>query len=163
VDGEHGRASQDVTPAMRARVLARDKHRCRVPGCRSAQNLEVHHIKHRKHGGSNRMYNLATLCGGHHALHHDGTLIIRGTADALEVSWLHDGPSDTPVDTFHVEIPAGKRNEVTAFQTDATLALKTLGFAKDMAARAVRDAIEHDAPTELESLIKAALKRCSTQ
>jgi hypothetical protein len=162
VDGEHGRARRTVSPATRKAVLARDKHRCRVPGCRSAQNLDVHHIEHLEHGGSNHKSNLLTLCGGHQMRHHEGTLIIRGTADALEVSWLHDGPSDTPVDTFHVEIPAGKPNEVTAFQTDATLALKGLGFTKDMAARAVREAIEHDAPHDLESLIKAALRRCGS-
>jgi Holliday junction resolvasome RuvABC DNA-binding subunit len=41
------------------------------------------------------------------------------------------------------------------------LALKTLGFTKDVARRAVGDAIRHDAPSDLESLIKAALKRCT--
>jgi hypothetical protein len=159
VDGEHGRASQTVPPAKRKEVLARDKHRCRVPGCRSAQNLEVHHIEHRKHGGSSHKSNLVTLCGGHHGLHHDGTLFIRGTADALEVSWLHD----EPVETFHVENLHENISKVATFQTDATLALKGLGFTKDIAARAVREAVEHDAPTNLESLIKAALRRCSTQ
>ena len=50
------------------------------------------------------------------------------------------------------------------FQSDAVLALKTLGFKKDVAARAVRDALEQDAPHDLEGLIKAALRRCgSTQ
>jgi hypothetical protein len=157
VDGEHGRASQTVTPAARKAVLARDKHRCRVPGCRSAQNLDVHHIKHRQHGGSNHKSNLVTLCGGHHARHHEGTLIIRGTADALEVIRL-----EPPVETFHVETPGENISEVATFRTDATLALKTLGFTKDEARRAVQDAIEHDAPKDLECLIKAALRRCST-
>lgn len=41
------------------------------------------------------------------------------------------------------------------------LALKTLGFTKDVARRAVREALEHDAPSDLESLIKAALRRCA--
>jgi Holliday junction resolvasome RuvABC DNA-binding subunit len=54
-------------------------------------------------------------------------------------------------------------NEVTVFQTDAVLALKTLGFKKDAAARAVREAIEHDASHDLEGLIKAALRRCDTR
>ena len=44
------------------------------------------------------------------------------------------------------------------FQTDAVLALKTLGFTKDVARRAVGDALEHDAPSDLESLVKAALQ-----
>ena len=41
VDAPRARAVQSVTPALREYVLARDKHRCRVPGCRSAQNLEL--------------------------------------------------------------------------------------------------------------------------
>jgi hypothetical protein len=158
VDGERARAVQDVTPAMRAFVFARDKHRCRVPGCRSAQNLEVHHIKHREHGGSHEPSNMVTTCGGHHALYHQGKLIIRGTAEALEVIRL----DEEPVDTSHVESRHENISEVAGFQTDAVLALKTLGFKKDLASRAVREAIECDAPHDLESLIKAALRRCAT-
>jgi hypothetical protein len=158
VDGERARAVQDVTPATRTFVLARDRHRCRVPGCRSAQNIEIHHIVHREHGGSHEPVNLVCLCFGHHVAHHNGTLIIRGTADALEVIRF-----DEPVDAFHVEIPEEKENEVETFRTDAVLALKTLGFKKDVASRAVREAIECDAPRDLEGLIKAALRRCNTQ
>jgi hypothetical protein len=155
VDGERARAVQDVTPATRTFVFARDKHRCRVPGCRSARNIEVHHIVHREDGGSHEPSNLVCLCSGHHDAHHDGRLIVRGTADALEVVRL-----DEPVDTLHVESPHENISKVAAFQTDAILALKTLGFPKDVAARSVREAIEYDAPHDLESLIKAALRRC---
>jgi hypothetical protein len=126
-----------------------------VPGCRSARNLEIHHLEHRKDGGSHKPINLATICGGHHAAHHNGTLIIRGTADAIEVIRL-----DEPVDTLHVEDSEQNISEVATFQTDAVLALKALGFTKDVARRAVGEAIEHDAPADLESLIKAALRRC---
>ena len=128
VDGDRARAVQDVTPATRKFVFARDKHRCRVPGCRSARNLEVHHIVHREDGGSHEPSNLALLCVGHHDAHHNGTLIIRGTADALEVLRLDEGP----VDTSHVEIPPENISEVATLQTDAVLALKTLGFTKAM-------------------------------
>ena len=95
VDGERARAVQDVTPATRTFVFARDKHRCRVPRCRSARNLEIHHIVHREDGGSHEPSNLVCLCSGHHDAHHNGTLIIRGTADALEVLRLDEGPVDT--------------------------------------------------------------------
>ena len=47
VDGARVRAVQDVTPAVRKLALARDRHRCRVPGCRAAQNIDVHHVIHR--------------------------------------------------------------------------------------------------------------------
>jgi hypothetical protein len=156
VDDDRARAVQDVTPATRTVVFARDKHRCRVPGCRSARNIEVHHIVHREDGGSHEPCNLVCLCSGHHDAHHNGTLIVRGTADALEVVRL----DREPVETLHVETSEEKVSEVAVFQTDATIALKTLGFPKDVARRAVRDAIELDAPHDLESLIKAALKRC---
>jgi Holliday junction resolvasome RuvABC DNA-binding subunit len=101
---------------------------------------------------------MVTTCGGHHALYHQGKLIIRGTADALEVIRL----DEEPVDTSHVESRHENISEVAAFQTDAVLALKTLGFKKDLASRAVREAIECDEPHDLESLIKAALRRCGT-
>jgi hypothetical protein len=172
VDGERARAVQDITPALRAFVLARDKHRCCVPGCRSAQNLEVHHFKHRAHGGSHEPSNLGTLCGGHHALHHDGKLIIRGTPGALEVIRLDEeclaaettvrNGDGEPVDSFHVENSEEKISEVATFQADAVLALKTLGFPKDVARRAVHHALEQDAPRDLESLLKSALKRCGS-
>jgi Holliday junction resolvasome RuvABC DNA-binding subunit len=67
---------------------------------------------------------------------------------------------DEPVDTFHVENPRENVSEVAMFHADAVLALKTLGFKKDVAAAAVREAIECDAPGDLEGLIKAALRRC---
>jgi Holliday junction resolvasome RuvABC DNA-binding subunit len=53
-------------------------------------------------------------------------------------------------------------SEVATFQTDAVLALKTLGFTKEVAARAVREALERDESRDLEGLVKAALRRCST-
>jgi hypothetical protein len=157
VDGARARAVQDVTPATRKVVFARDQHRCRVPGCRSARNLEIHHLVHREDGGSHEPSNLVCLCWGHHNAHHDGTLIIRGTADALEVIRL----DEEPVDTSHVENSEQNGSEVATFQTDAVLALKTLGFTKDVARRAVCDAIEEDAPSDLESLLEAALRRCT--
>ena len=158
VDGERTKATQDVTPATRKFVFARDKHRCRVPGCRSARNIEVHHIVHREDGGSHEPSNLVCMCSGHHDAHHNGALIIRGTAEALEVIRL----DEEPVETFHVENADQKLSEVAVFQSDAVLALKTLGFKKDVAARAVRDALEQDAPHDLEGLIKAALRRCGS-
>jgi Holliday junction resolvasome RuvABC DNA-binding subunit len=68
---------------------------------------------------------------------------------------------DEPVDTFHVENSDENISEVAMFQTDAVLALKTLGFPKDVAARAVREALAYDAPHDLETLLEAALKRCA--
>jgi hypothetical protein len=79
------RAHQDVTPSVARFVRRRDGGRCRVPGCRSARGLEIHHIVHREHGGGHEAGNLILLCSSCHTAHHDGILTIRGTAAALEV------------------------------------------------------------------------------
>jgi hypothetical protein len=212
IDNGRSRAVQLVTPALRDFVFARDGHRCRVPGCRSARNLEVHHILHQVNGGSHDPSNLITLCSGHHAAHHDGKLIIRGTADALEVIRIDDEllaagapatrersllagapepvdhetaveiaagapvtgersllagapePVDLetaePVERFHVKFVAPNANEIAAMQSDATSALKHLGYRKEIAARAVHRATLEGAATDLETLIRAALQRC---
>lgn len=85
VDDEHARTVHTITPRKRKRIMARDGNRCRVPGCRSMRHLEVHHIQHREDGGTDDDENLATLCHGHHSLHHEGRLQIAGTASNLVV------------------------------------------------------------------------------
>jgi hypothetical protein len=79
------RAHQDVTPSVARFVRRRDGGRCRVPGCRSARGLEIHHIVHREHGGGHEAGNLILLCSSCHTAHHDGILQISGTATALTV------------------------------------------------------------------------------
>lgn len=74
------RATQDVPPRVRRMIFHRDGYRCRVPGCRSARFLEVHHIVHREQGGTHAPSNLTILCDGHHKQHHDGVLTIGGRA-----------------------------------------------------------------------------------
>jgi len=61
-----------IPPSVRAAVLARDRHRCATPGCRSAHFLEVHHVMPRGQGGANRAENLITLCGRCHRFVHEG-------------------------------------------------------------------------------------------
>jgi HNH endonuclease len=56
------RATSSVTPRMREQVFARDRHRCCVPGCRSARNLDVHHIIPQAKGGPHELWNLMLLC-----------------------------------------------------------------------------------------------------
>jgi hypothetical protein len=79
------RAHQDVTPSVARFVRRRDGGRCRIPGCRSARGLELHHIVHREHGGGHEAGNLILLCSSCHTAHHDGILEISGTATALAV------------------------------------------------------------------------------
>ncbi|MBK8167202.1 MAG: HNH endonuclease [bacterium] len=60
-----------IAPAVRARVLARDRHRCATPGCGSARFLEVHHVVPRSRGGTNDAANLVTLCSRCHGFVHE--------------------------------------------------------------------------------------------
>jgi hypothetical protein len=77
------RAWQEVPPATRRKVLHRDQGRCQVPGCRCYDNLDIHHIVHREHGGTNELSNLTVLCEAHHLCHHEGTLGIQRVGDQL--------------------------------------------------------------------------------
>ena len=83
--GTPERAHQDVPPSVARLVWRRDGGRCRVPGCRSARGIEIHHLVHRTDGGSHDASNLALLCSACHLAHHRGALTITGTADHLEV------------------------------------------------------------------------------
>jgi HNH endonuclease len=79
------RLTSSVTPRLRRQVFARDGYRCANPPCRSTRNLEIHHVEHQEHGGNHALRNITLMCGACHALHHDGLLVVRGTApDALE-------------------------------------------------------------------------------
>ena len=87
------RMTTTVTPRIREQVFARDHHRCTAPGCRSARNLEVHHIVEQAHGGTHELSNLCLLCSGHHAALHAGLLTIRGRAPhELELRWAYGPP-----------------------------------------------------------------------
>jgi hypothetical protein len=83
------RARQEISPATRRKVLHRDQERCRVPGCMSHTNLDVHHLEQLMYGGTNEMSNLMTLCEAHHLAHHDGTLVIERVGD--EVVFRREG------------------------------------------------------------------------
>ena len=70
------RARQEISEAMRRKVMHRDQERCQAPGCRAHNNLDVHHVVHIERGGTNEYSNLITLCEAHHLAHHAGTLVI---------------------------------------------------------------------------------------
>ncbi len=55
------------------RIFVRDGWRCRVPGCSSRRNMQVHHVIYRSHGGGNEDDNLAVLCAlcrARHKMHY---------------------------------------------------------------------------------------------
>src|SRR5689334_10188437 len=39
-------AARTIPAPMRRAVMARDHHRCRIPGCTNSQFVDVHHIDH---------------------------------------------------------------------------------------------------------------------
>jgi 5-methylcytosine-specific restriction endonuclease McrA len=145
-----GRARRAVPPALRRTVLARDRHGCRVPGCRNTHFVDVHHLQPRSEGGKNTLENLITLCTAHHRATHRGELIIEPTAQGL--SFQHaDGT------------PYGEAVTPSSIDTHAKIfgALRNLGF-REREARAVlvelrNDASLRHAPTEL--LLREALCR----
>ena len=55
---------------IRIKVKERDGYKC--VHCGSFINLEVHHIVHRKHGGTDELDNLKTLCCYCHLKEHKG-------------------------------------------------------------------------------------------
>ena len=65
------RATTTVTPRQREQVFARDCHRCKIPGCRSSRNLEVHHLVHQSHGGRHELWNLTLICSLCRARHNE--------------------------------------------------------------------------------------------
>ena len=99
------RSVQDVTPALRAKVMLRDHARCRVPGCRAAANIEVHHILPWSMGGAHTMENLIALCDGHHAAHHRGDITIEGPAETAVITNV----AAAAANILHVDIRSDDR------------------------------------------------------
>jgi 5-methylcytosine-specific restriction endonuclease McrA len=73
---------------MRKQILARDGNRCVVPGCRSARQLDAHHIIFRSLGGPHALWNLCALCSlcrARHNEHYAGCLVMPGRAATSSV------------------------------------------------------------------------------
>jgi hypothetical protein len=125
--------------------MRRDHGHCRVPGCRSARNLDQHHIVPRAEGGANTEDNVLTLCESHHLALHAGSLIIEGTAS---------NPRFTR--RAHNSFAIAER----AVETGK--ALKALGFDKQEVSAALHATRTHVGTAELtvEQWIRIALGYC---
>jgi hypothetical protein len=138
------RKKQRVPARLRRKALARDRHRCAVPGCRST-NLDVHHIHELSKGGKNVLSNLITLCEGHHVALHEGSLVLEGVPP--DVTFTRRSNNNFKVATRAVETAA---------------ALRQLGYKPDEVKAAVSATRTHvgtyDLP--LEQWIKIALGKC---
>jgi hypothetical protein len=83
-------ATQTIPPKTRRFVMHRDGSKCRVPGCRSAKHLDIHHIIHREDGGDHDPLLMIAACKSCHLAHHRGDLVIGGTAKNLWVERPND-------------------------------------------------------------------------
>jgi hypothetical protein len=63
--------TRSIPSSLRRAVHARDQG-CDFPGCGERSFTDIHHLRHRAHGGDNSMVNLAELCWHHHRLAHEG-------------------------------------------------------------------------------------------
>ncbi|MBA3454534.1 MAG: hypothetical protein H0T42_15700, partial [Deltaproteobacteria bacterium] len=171
VDAEPGRKKPTLSKRKRQRILARDHHRCAVPGCRSAKNLDLHHIVHQENGGGHEDWNLVTLCSGHHAAHHRGDLAIEGRAPkSIRFAWKHRTRENAHVGSGPVgrrPVGTGTNGRVSSRFEDARMrsqardALAGLGWKPGIARAAVDEAIAHvGIDVRIEQLIHEALRRC---
>ncbi|MEX2294054.1 MAG: DUF222 domain-containing protein, partial [Acidimicrobiales bacterium] len=75
-----GRATRNPPNWLRRRVISRDHHRCRWPGCGRAIR-HLHHMQHWTNGGPTDAANLMGVCWHHHHLLHEGDWNATGNAD----------------------------------------------------------------------------------
>jgi hypothetical protein len=149
-----GRARQAIPPAVRRAVLARDHHRCQVPGCTNSHFVDVHHIRPRSDGGRNTLENTITLCTAHHRATHRGELIIEKPDDTTDTK---------PVFRHADGTPYGQPLRAESADTHAKIfsALRHLGFRERevqvVLAELRADASLCEAPPE--RLLREALRR----
>ncbi len=67
----------ETSHEMRAKVLARDGHRCQ--SCRGRHELHAHHVHPRSTGGRTQLDNLVTTCRYCHGLLHQDRLVVTGS------------------------------------------------------------------------------------
>lgn len=168
VDDERGkRAASEIPPAMRRQIFERDQYRCRFPGCRSARNLDIHHVEHQEHGGDHSSGNLGTVCRGHHKLNHDGVISISGDADG-ELVFIRNGvvvrgEEERGLNAPPPRVVAGglSRYREVERNTLAKSALQQAGYKSSTAARAVERAAACVPPdAALEVLLKESFRHC---
>jgi hypothetical protein len=82
--------TRSIPPSLRRAVHARDRG-CDFPGCGERSFTDIHHLRHRAHGGDNSLVNLAELCWHHHRLVHEGGWGLRRGAHRHLIAIRPDG------------------------------------------------------------------------
>jgi len=153
MEGEPERKKPTLSVRKRKRIIARHHHRCAVLGCRSARNLDVHHIVHQEDGGGHEDWNLVALCAGHHRAHHRGELAIEGRApDAIRFEWTKD---------VRARVGTKPIQSAGTVRAQARDALVGLGWKIAIASAAVNEACgQLGTHVPIDVLIREALRRC---
>jgi hypothetical protein len=156
------RAMQDVSPTTRRLVWQRDHGRCQVPGCRSARNLDIHHICRRADGGSHEPSNLTLLCSACHDALHRGLLSITGSAPDLTFTrHPSNGVAAKQAETAPSSETRSSRMSLAVNRTQVRDALTALGFRRAEAITATDTAIAHvGSDASFEVLLREALRAC---
>jgi hypothetical protein len=143
------RAKQSIPPSVRRLVHHRDGGRCRLPGCRHAVFVDVHHIDAKADGGSHDPENLVTLCSAHHRALHRGELVVEGRAS--------DGLAFRHADGSEYGSRSASPHAADARST-AFRALRSLGFREAEARRALARVGTHvGRETSAEAVLRQAL------
>jgi hypothetical protein len=112
------RMTASVTPRIRRQVLARDHHRCAVPGCRNSRFVTIHHLWWQCLGGGHKTSNLTCLCQAHHDMLHHGRLVIQGEVPNLRFFRVVEG--EAPIEltgSSHVGLDAAQDTSVRPMAT----------------------------------------------
>jgi hypothetical protein len=171
IDGARpDRANQDITPATRRFVRARDHGKCRVPGCRASYGIDIHHIVFRMDDGNHEPDNLILLCSAHHRALHEGLLVIRGNArgchfeqravERIRTMIMTAVPMENRLRGEDTAEPSGKKDESVADRDVAMAvgALVHMGYRASDAKKMVSLARSHVGRTHsLQELIVKAL------
>lgn len=164
------RSEQEIPPAVARMVLRRDRGCCRVPGCRSARWLHIHHIVPRELGGSNDPSNLVCLCFAHHQALHQQKISVTGVApDALVFDLTAYQSQGTELVVTHAAAPRPSNVVLTRAAGEpaapshveshslALQALVQLGFKPAAARAAVERARLHVENADLDTLVRRSL------
>ena len=159
------RATPNIPQRIRNLVWARDRGRCRVPGCRATRCLDIHHIRPRREGGDHDPANLLVLCSGHHKLHHAGLLSISGRAPD-QLVFMRGGkvlldarsPGQTDASEALRQQAATSRFADVTRREHAKQALMQFAYKARAAGAAIDEAIAHvGREADVGTIVKAAL------
>jgi hypothetical protein len=153
-------ATQTIPPRIRRLIWRRDHRRCKVPGCRAASWLEIHHIVPLSEGGDHDPSRMLLLCSAHHGRVHTGRLRIDGSAPG-RLAFTHPngapfGDLDRAIDGDAIDADSElDRVARRRMEDDAVGALRRTGVSAGDARNAVAEAARAQ-PGTIEDLLRRA-------